>query len=66
MQHRRRSGTRDICVFSFDYLHFDKSGIPVACEAVLAEAEVTLTILVAKDSKGKAVFGHVVPTPPYP
>ena len=60
-QHRRRSGTRDICVFSVDLLHFDKSGIPVAREAVLAGAEVSLSILAAKDSKVKAVFGHVVP-----
>ena len=59
-QHRRRGGARDICVFSFDYLHFDKSGIPVAREAVLAGAGVSLTILVAKGSKGKVVFGHVV------
>ena len=33
----------------------------MAREAVLAGAEVSLTILVGKDSKGKAVFGHVVP-----
>ena len=42
-------------------MRFDKSGIPVAREAVLAGAEVSLTILVAKDSEGKAVFGDVVP-----
>ena len=60
-QHRRRKDRREICVFSFDYLHLDKTGIPVAKRAVLEGAEVDLTILVAKDSLGKAVFAHVVP-----
>ena len=60
-QHRKRRDRRGICVFSFDYLHLDKTGIPVAKRAVLEGAEVDLTILVAKDSLGKAVFGHVVP-----
>ena len=32
----------------------------MAREAMLAGAEVSLTILVAKESKGKAAFGHVV------
>ena len=52
-QHRRRRDRREICVFSFDYLHLDKTGIPVAKRAVLEGAEVDLTILVAKDSLGK-------------
>ena len=60
-QHRKRGGTRHICVFSFDYLHLDASGIPVARKDVMDGAEVSLTILVAKESKGKAVFAHVVP-----
>ena len=60
-QHRGRRDRREICTFSFDYLHLDASGIPVKKEDVLAGAEVSLTILVAKDSLGKAVFTHVVP-----
>ena len=60
-QHRGRRDRREICTFSFDYLHLDASGIPVKKASVLAGAEVSLTILVAKDSLGKAVFAHAVP-----
>ena len=31
---RRRKDRRDICVFSFDYLHLDEAGSPVASDAV--------------------------------
>lgn len=59
-QHRRKRDRREICVFSFNYFYFDKTGVPVPPEAVLEGAEVDLTILVVKDSLGKAVFAHVV------
>jgi hypothetical protein len=61
-QHRRRTGERKICVFSFDYLYLDKSGKPVVKQEALANLEdVDVTILVVKASRGKAVFSHVVP-----
>ena len=60
-QHRHRKGERGICVFSFDYLHLDKSGKPVTGEALSNMEDVDVTILVAKASKGKAIFSHVVP-----
>ena len=37
-QHRGRRDRREICTFSFDYLHLDASGIPVKKEDVLAGA----------------------------
>ena len=60
-QHRRRRGTRDICVFTFDYLFIGEGGGLITRAAVTAGAVVSLTILVAKDTRGKAIFGHVVP-----
>ena len=60
-QDSRRNDKRKICVFSFDYLHFDEAGSPVPRDAVRAGAKVSLTLLVAKDSLGKAAFAHVVP-----
>ena len=61
-QHRKRTGDRAVCVFSFDYLFLDASGQKIARETLSAErGEVDLTILVVKDSKGKSLFGHVVP-----
>ena len=60
-QHRRRRDRREICVFSFDYLHLDEAGKPINRGATAAGAKAALTILVAKDSLGKAVFAHVVP-----
>ena len=60
-QHRRRRDRRDICVFSFDYLHLDQAGKPIARDAVEGGAKAALTLLVARDSLGKAVFAHVVP-----
>ena len=52
-KHRKRKDRRDICVFSFDYLHFDEAGNLVARDDVRAGAKVTLKLLVAKDSLGK-------------
>ena len=61
-QHRKRKGARSLCVFSFDYLFLDRTGQRVSRESLTANREeVDLTILVAKDSLGKSVFGHVVP-----
>ena len=60
-QHRARSQKRDICVFSFDYLFLDVSGQVVKRDAMQSMEDVDVTILVAKDTMGKAVFAHVVP-----
>ena len=61
-QHRKRKGARTVCVFSFDYLFLDKTGQRVERAALSAgREEVDVTILVAKDSLGKSLFGHVVP-----
>ncbi len=60
-QHRCRRSERRICVFSFDYVFYDEKGDVVTREARLAGAAIDLTVLVAKDSWGKAAFMHVVP-----
>ena len=60
-QHRHRTGERRICVFSLDYLYLDKSGKQIKGEALANMEDVDVTILVAKASRGKAVFSHVVP-----
>jgi hypothetical protein len=60
-QHRKRKEPRRVCVFAFDYLFLDESGNLLQRDAIRAGANADLTILVAKDLKGKAVFGHVVP-----
>ena len=60
-KHSKRRDGRRMCVFSFDYLHLNATGSPVSREAKTAGAQVSLTLLVAKDSLGKAVFAHVVP-----
>ena len=60
-KHSKRRDGRRMCVFSFDYLHLNAAGSPVSREAKAAGAQVSLTLLVAKDSLGKAVFAHVVP-----
>jgi hypothetical protein len=60
-QHRKRKEARRICIFVFDYLFLDEAGNLLQREAISNGANVDLTILVAKDLKGKAVFGHVVP-----
>ena len=51
-KHRRRKDRRDICVFSFDYLHLDEAGNPEARDAVRAGAKASQTLLVAKDPLG--------------
>ena len=68
-QHRKRTGSRSISVFSFDYLFLDAAGKEIKKtqqagddeEGDDAEPEADVKILVAKDSLGKAVFAHVVP-----
>ena len=47
-------------MFSFDYLHLDAAGKPIARGTMEAGAAAALTNLVAKDSLGKAVFAHGV------
>ena len=51
--HRQRSGTRAVCVFSFDYLFLDKTGRVVRRENLGNREDVDVTILVAKESIGK-------------
>ena len=60
-QHRKRREARRVCIFAFDYLFLDEAGNLLEREALSNGASADLTILVAKDLKGKAVFGHVVP-----
>ncbi len=60
-QHRTRTGERRVCVFSFDYLFLDKAGKVLTRTEVTEGKDVDLKILVAKDSRGKATFMHVVP-----
>ena len=50
-----------MCVFSFDYLFLDRSGKEVSRAKMEEGADIDLTILVVKDSRGKAVFSHIVP-----
>ena len=59
--HRKRTGTRSVCVFSFDYLYLDKSGGVLKKSSLLDMEDVSVTILVAKESRGKSTFAHVVP-----
>ena len=60
-QHGRRKGPRRVCVFAFDYLFPGEPGNLLQRDAISSGADVDLTIHVAKDLKGNAVFGHVVP-----
>ena len=48
-------------MFSFDDRHLDEAGNLVARDAVRSGTKVSLTLLVAKDSLGNAIFVHVVP-----
>ena len=65
-QHRRGRWTRRVCVVAFDYLFFDKTGNVVTRAALKPDGltaleDIDLTIIVAKDLLGKAIFAHVVP-----
>ena len=59
--HRRRTGERSVCVLSFDYLYLDKAGGVMKKNSMLDMEDVSVTILVAKESRGKSIFAHVVP-----
>ena len=55
-----------VCVFAFDYLFLDKTGNVVTRAALepdgfTALEDIDLTILVAKDLLGMAIFAHAVP-----
>ena len=50
-----------MCVFSFDYLYLDKAGGVMKKNSMLDMEDVSVTILVAKESRGKSIFAHVVP-----
>ena len=60
-QHRKRKEARRVCVFAFDYSFLGEAGNLLEREALSNGVTADLAILVAKDLKGKAVFGHVVP-----
>ena len=48
-------------MFSFDYLYLDKAGGVLKRDSMLDMEDVSVTILVAKESRGKSIFAHVVP-----
>ena len=50
-----------MCVFSFGYLYLDKAGVVMKKNSMLDMEDVSVTILVAKESRGKSIFAHVVP-----
>ena len=60
-QHRARKVKRDFCVFTFDYLFLDAGGQVIHRGDAEEVKDADMTILVAKDTLGKAVFAHVVP-----
>ena len=51
-----------MCVFAFDYLFIGKDGVPIQRQHLSEDRdEVDVKILIAKDTRGKAVFAHVIP-----
>jgi hypothetical protein len=61
-QHRTRKEQRSVCVFAFDYLFIGNDGLPIRRQDLTEEREeVKMKILIAKDTRGKAVFSHVIP-----
>jgi hypothetical protein len=61
-QHRSRKEPRTVCVFAFDYLFIGNDGLPIRRQDLTeGREEVSVKILVAKDTRGKAVFAHVIP-----
>ena len=60
-QHRARTRKRDFCVFTFDYLFLDVKGQVMRRDGEEDVGDADVTILVAKDTLGKAVFAHLVP-----
>lgn len=60
--HRARKEERIVCVFAFDYLFIGKDGVPIQRQHLTEDRdEVGVKILIAKDTRGKAVFAHVIP-----
>ena len=60
--HRARQEERKMCVFAFDYLFIGKDGMPIPRRSLSeSREEVDVKILIAKDTRGKAVFSHVIP-----
>ena len=60
--HRTRKEQRVVCVFAFDYLFIGKDGIPIKRQDLSeGREEVDVKILIAKDTRGRAVFSHVIP-----
>ena len=60
-QHRQRTGTRAVCVFGFDYCFYGPGCRVFTREEAETSAEEMMKVLVVRDSRGKALFGHVVP-----
>ena len=50
----------DIPLFAFDYLIIAREGLLVRHEADATEDGIVAKIIVAKDSKSKAIFAHAV------
>ena len=60
--HRARTEQRAVCVFAFDYLFIGKDGVPIRRQDLTADREeVDVKLLIAKDTRGKGVFAHVIP-----
>ena len=60
--HRARRGQRAVCVFAFDYLFIGQDGLPIRRQDLTeGREEVDVKILIAKDTRGKAAFAHVIP-----
>ncbi len=57
-QHRARRGSRAVPVFAFDYLFITKSKKVV--RSMTKGDEAMVKIIVATDSRGKAIFAHTV------
>jgi hypothetical protein len=60
--HRARKGQRAVCVFAFDYLFIGRDGVPIRRQDLTeGREEVDVKILIAKDTRGRAAFAHVIP-----
>ena len=60
--HRAHPEQRKACVFAFDYMFIGKDGLPVlSADAGDGGDEENVKLLVAKDTRGKAIFAHVIP-----
>ena len=59
--HRKRPEQRIVCVFASDYLFIGKGGVPIRRHDLTEHREeVDVKSLIAKDTRGKAVFSHVI------